>query len=644
MSENSQGGAPSQQKDSSAATAPSHDDGHSGVGEAKRSQLYKPLNKNEIRVLVLIPGKPEDPLEGFFVTVQPDRAEEVLGCFYALSYNWGDQSNPVTMKLHGHDLKHNVLIGRNLASALVSIRAPPGPTSHALWVDAMCINQKDDLEKTEQVQRMPDIYESARKAFIWLGDEFKGVKEAFAWLRDLHWSKASSFEELNALLTTEIAAALAKLLSLPWWRRVWIIQEATVCKDAVVMCGCHEIEFSYFITLANVIQLFVSTTWISRQESPYSLLMPAAKDLLMLAEFQSGWRPCGGGVHFMELEALVRRTYLRVLATDPRDRFYALTGISTPQDMVALMPDYNLNRDAVFLKATIHLIRKTSSIDILQLGENLYHSAGDPSWLPGWDQGPRSSTAREPFKGPCFGEGSETSSDSSDASEGMCFSLTTSEDLRVLTVSGAVIGKLILDSQFQPEEDKFQPPSCIFRWLEILNNLNNTFPNPYNNSCGLMEAFVRALVAGNEILAPQTDPPDMFPLRNVFNIWATMVDPETNVPDAWRRLQENRPGVTFDPLLTPAATLRRHALDCLHRRSFVITANGYIGLAPDDAREGDIAALIAGSSTPICLRPENGHFRWVGAMYLHDVMRGGLAEHVMRRRQGASVLTKFEIH
>jgi hypothetical protein len=215
----------------------------------------------------------------------------------------------------------------------------------------------------------------------------------------------------------------------------------------------------------------------------------------------------------------------------------------------------------------------------------------------------------------------------------MKVSLTTSEDLRVLTLSGKVIGKLISCYQFEPEEDKFQPPSCIFRWLDILSELNETFPDPYKDSCGRLEAFVGALVAGNEMLVVPG-----FPLRNVFMIWTTMTDPETNVPDGWRRLQDNRQGRTFDPLLTPAATLRRHALESLHRRSFVVTENGYLGVAPDDAQEGDIAALIAGSSTPICLRPENGHFRWVGAMYLHDV------KPIKRGRLHSFLLTKFKIY
>lgn len=40
-----------------------------------------------------------------------------------------------------------------------------------LWVDAICINQQDDVEKTSQVAAMGNIYESAARSIVWLGQE-----------------------------------------------------------------------------------------------------------------------------------------------------------------------------------------------------------------------------------------------------------------------------------------------------------------------------------------------------------------------------------------------------------------------------------------------------------------------------------------
>ena len=41
-----------------------------------------------------------------------------------------------------------------------------------LWIDALCINQKDKKEKSEQVNRMANVYESAEWVLIWLGQSY----------------------------------------------------------------------------------------------------------------------------------------------------------------------------------------------------------------------------------------------------------------------------------------------------------------------------------------------------------------------------------------------------------------------------------------------------------------------------------------
>jgi len=38
-----------------------------------------------------------------------------------------------------------------------------------MWIDAICINQGDDEEKSKQVTRMRDVYKLARRVVVWLG-------------------------------------------------------------------------------------------------------------------------------------------------------------------------------------------------------------------------------------------------------------------------------------------------------------------------------------------------------------------------------------------------------------------------------------------------------------------------------------------
>jgi hypothetical protein len=43
-------------------------------------------------------------------------------------------------------------------------------TTKYLWIDLVCINQADNVEKASQVQMMKDIFSMAVRVVIWLGD------------------------------------------------------------------------------------------------------------------------------------------------------------------------------------------------------------------------------------------------------------------------------------------------------------------------------------------------------------------------------------------------------------------------------------------------------------------------------------------
>jgi len=58
-------------------------------------------------------------------------------------------------------------ITESLATALASLQSESEDV--VIWADAVCINQQDPFEKTEQVQLMRDIYKAAMRVIIWLG-------------------------------------------------------------------------------------------------------------------------------------------------------------------------------------------------------------------------------------------------------------------------------------------------------------------------------------------------------------------------------------------------------------------------------------------------------------------------------------------
>ena len=87
-----------------------------------------------------------------------------------------------------------------------------------LWIDAICLNQTDKDEKAQQIPVMGRIYEEARVAHIWLGDNDPMTGKVMAKLRrpttkltilELLWN----FHEARCLDPKDRIASLFSLIS-----------------------------------------------------------------------------------------------------------------------------------------------------------------------------------------------------------------------------------------------------------------------------------------------------------------------------------------------------------------------------------------------------------------------------------------------
>lgn len=87
--------------------------------------------------------------------------EDIHSLYTAISYVWGDVSETKTISIDGKKLK----ITATLYSALRHIRLKKEPTR--LWADAICIDQSDVEERSQQVQQMGAIYACASHTIIY---------------------------------------------------------------------------------------------------------------------------------------------------------------------------------------------------------------------------------------------------------------------------------------------------------------------------------------------------------------------------------------------------------------------------------------------------------------------------------------------
>jgi len=138
------------------------------------------------------------------------------------------------------------VITGNLYAALFNLRSRF--KERILWIDAICIDQNNILERNEQVRRMGQIYRSASRVVAWLGDEYDNSALAFSFIREITQGPGEgdidigTFAEHNPCLK-----ALIVLFSRDYFRRLWIVQEVTLAKDVFVCCGQETMEWDQLL-------------------------------------------------------------------------------------------------------------------------------------------------------------------------------------------------------------------------------------------------------------------------------------------------------------------------------------------------------------------------------------------------------------
>jgi hypothetical protein len=249
-------------------------------GVKNDTTAYLPLDPSskEIRYLRLHPGLTDDPIICSLGYSTFDQEAEGHVAYDALSYCWGDLDDTKSIKLYCpvqkdassfNDLiQVDYRITRNLETALRSLRHRD--MQCILWVDAICMNQGDAKEKTHQVGLMNLIYSCAKGVIVWLGEldldskivlhcielflqtidscepsfghrPRRDLPDYVARLRrnDLHELheqfeiRCKQDEHLKSLLNeqgnefdkTVFESRLDRVLSKPYFRRVWVYQE-----------------------------------------------------------------------------------------------------------------------------------------------------------------------------------------------------------------------------------------------------------------------------------------------------------------------------------------------------------------------------------------------------------------------------------
>ena len=150
-----------------------------------------------------------------------------------MSYTWGDAES-----LH-HQVKISgklFPVRQNLYDFLLQWYQyrHNAPKSEWLFIDQMCIHQRDDAERSHQVNFMSTIYPQAQMVIVWLGAQCRTSVQLKNYLTNVGTDASS-----NAL---EIMQELAHH---PYFTRLWIVQEILLARQVHVLWG--DCQFSWGI-------------------------------------------------------------------------------------------------------------------------------------------------------------------------------------------------------------------------------------------------------------------------------------------------------------------------------------------------------------------------------------------------------------
>ncbi|KAK3626135.1 hypothetical protein LTR56_020042 [Elasticomyces elasticus] len=138
------------------------------AGMSSSSELYEHLLlAREIRVLVVQPAVDEDePIRALLEYTNIDEP-----CNYdAISYCWSRREDGRAELIRDIQCNgHVVPVTDTAEEAIKSFRRPD--RERVLWLDALCINQSDIRERTQQVSMMAQIYAASAKTLIYLGSQ-----------------------------------------------------------------------------------------------------------------------------------------------------------------------------------------------------------------------------------------------------------------------------------------------------------------------------------------------------------------------------------------------------------------------------------------------------------------------------------------
>ncbi|PMD34954.1 HET-domain-containing protein [Hyaloscypha variabilis F] len=568
---------------------------------SRTSFEYYDLQEGEARLVDIAPGKYSDQIQCTLshTTFLPDVQYECL------SYVWGP--------LGQGSAQHSIIcdgfsfpVSLNLFSALFCLRYEDRP--RVMWIDQICINQRNLAERTSQVLQMGNIYRSAQQVLLFAGSPgpqmiaaalfinlFGGTYGA-AFFSDREnfknvWKKSTVSqlkEHLDVPLPEEETwKCVRHLLNQPCFRRTWIVQEVALAQKIRILFS-PGIEIDWDEDKASSFTTFFITVSARNHNSGTDHGHYIGREMiysraLILARSQTRTFPESPSLRLLALLVITRRFEV----TDPRDKIYGILSLATDSAYLDITPDYIKSIRDVYMNVARRLIQCMKSLDVLKHVETLKYDDSLPSWVPDWRS----------IRMELFGDDVITGTHFYNATRGMAPQLVEPTEPSKLGLRGVMLDVITTITSGPVEDGGQRSDGAVAAGHELWWIRAKTAIGPTYKPTG--EDLSMAL--GRTRIADRRD--------DVQKFGGKKNDPIEVEEDEVRYYYFRSLGVIIQNQIL--------------YRNLITTENGFMGLVPLTAQEGDIIYLVPGCDTPLTLRRlNNNEFHFVGQCYVHGIMYG----------------------
>lgn len=470
---------------------------------------------------------------------------------------------------------------QNLGAALPYLRLKD--RDRVLWIDAICVNQQNLEERSQQVERTAEIYSKASKVVAWLGPSTARTATAIRCLNTITHNVKGNWElsEFQSISNDESWAdervapplkddeyfAIAEFLSSEWFGRLWIYQEIRLSSvRSILLCGHHSLGWEPFRSAAYF--LFRKLHLAESSESIF-LQSRVIRSITNLCKY-SGYQP---------LEFLLSQTE-QCQCSDPRDRIFALLSL-TPESHrgYGTKPDYTKSPQEVYTDAFKSIISTRMNLTVLLNVEMHVSLERTPSWAPDWSL-PRNSTLLATSNASSF-----TRVIPKFPSKG------------IMQVEGIIVDSIETAELCQLPEILY----TLAGTLELKRAVMRLLPTSSERGNLNLRSLCRTLLAGQfseRYAPPSASRPGLSQTEETLR--QILCTPQ----EAWATLDGNAVGYI-------GMWIRGR---CVYRSS-----RQHIGLAPQATRQGDVVAVLLGCPNPMILRPTvDCNFKVVGEAYCDE--------------------------